>query len=55
MDRPGAKQSAHRGGGLGTPRAGAARAAHPAAGAVSLSGKPACRCVRGSAAAPLDG
>jgi len=38
--RPGgAWQSAHRGGGLRTPRAGAARAAHPAAGAVGPVGK----------------
>ncbi len=52
--RPGgAKQSAHRGGGVGTPRAGAARAAHPAAGADGPIGKPACRCARGSAAAPI--
>ncbi len=53
--RPGgAKQSAHRGGGVRTPRAGAARAAHPAAGADGSVGKPACLRARGSAAAPLE-
>jgi len=55
--RPGgAKQSAHRGGGLGTPRAGAARAAHHAAGAGSphpVRGKPHTSAGCGSAAAPL--
>jgi lysophospholipase L1-like esterase len=34
--------SAHRGGGSGAPRAGAARAAHRTAGADTRSGKPAC-------------
>ncbi len=53
--RPGgAGQSAHRGGGLGTPRAGAARAAHPAAGAVGPVGEEAHLLARGSAAAPLE-
>jgi hypothetical protein len=51
----GAWQSAHRGGGVGTPRAGAARAAHPAAGADGPISKHAYLCPRGSAAAPLAG
>ena len=37
----------------GTPRAGAARAAHPAAGAASCSGKLACMRACRSAAAPF--
>jgi hypothetical protein len=49
----GAKQSPHRGGGLTTPRAGAAHAAHHAAGADGLIGKPACLRDRGSVAAPM--
>ncbi len=53
--RPGgAKQSAHWGGGVRTPRAGAAHAAHPAAGADGPVGKPACLHARGSAAAPMS-
>jgi hypothetical protein len=52
-DCAGATQSAHRGGGLGTPRAGAARAAHHAAGAVGPVGEQARLLARGSAAAPL--
>ena len=52
--RPGgAWQSAHRGGGVGTPRAGAARAAHPAAGTDTRSGKPACLRACGLAATPF--
>jgi len=49
----GAGQSAHRGGGIGTPRAGAARAAHHAAGAVGPIGEQARLLACGSAAAPL--
>ncbi len=54
-DRAGAWQSAHRGGGVGTPRAGAARAAHPTAGADTRSGKHASLRACGSAAAPFAG
>ena len=54
VDSVGARQSAHRGGGVGTPRAGAARAAHHAAGAGSRSGESTRRPACGSAAAPLS-
>jgi hypothetical protein len=43
----GATQLAHRGGGIGTPRAGAARAAHHAAGAVGPVGEQARLLARG--------
>ncbi len=54
-DRAAAGLSAHRGGGVGTPRARAAGAAHPAAGAVDPVGEPVRLLVRGLAAAPFDG
>ncbi len=53
--RVGASQSAHRGGGSSEPHDGAARAAHPAAGADTRSGKQACLRGCGSAAPPLGG